>query len=81
MFHKLREVAPPSKHPSAQLVPPAAMPALTTPNVKLSDPLPGAPAPLRTTVSATVAAPLVMHALMPGLPSPHTRLPGRRTQS
>jgi antibiotic biosynthesis monooxygenase (ABM) superfamily enzyme len=71
-------VPPPSRHQLALMIWLAVLPTLTLLNVAMSSVLADVPVVLRTFVLATVAVPMVMYGLMPGLHRLRVRLLVRR---
>ncbi len=71
-------VPPPSRHQLALMIWLAVLPTLTLLNVAMSSVLADVPVVLRTFVLATVAVPIVMYGLMPGLHRLRVRLLVRR---
>ena len=71
-------VPPPSRHQLALMIWLAVLPTLTVLNLAMSSVLEDVPLVLRTFVLATVAVPMVMYGLMPGLHRLRVRLLVRR---
>ena len=71
-------VPPPSRHQLALLIWLAVLPTLTLLDVAMSSVLADVPVVLRTSVLATVAVPIVVYGLMPGLHRLRVRLLVRR---
>ena len=72
-----RTIPPPSKHQLAFMIWLAVFPTLAVLNLALGGPLAGLPVVVRTFVLATIAVPIVIYGLMPGLHRLRARLMSR----